>query len=230
MSRILIAEDSPVNMELLADLLEINGHEVLQARNGKEAVDVAKQQHPDLILLDMMMPVMDGFQAANLLKGDAGTKDIPIVALTALAMEGDERRALEAGCDAYVSKPIDTRALPVMLDQLLGRQPEDAVPRAALEAMDQELTQGLEAIVGAMELLRRRPNDHAAMKTAQQWAHRLRGAAAALGLDQMATELGAVEGTAKRADTEGRVAPEALADVRARLMKVYAMQAKLRAG
>ncbi|HEV8360975.1 MAG TPA: response regulator [Candidatus Thermoplasmatota archaeon] len=228
MTRILVAEDSPVNMALLADILEIAGHEVLEARNGKEAVEAAKAHKPDLILLDMMMPVMDGFEAAQRLKADPATKGIPVVALTALAMEGDERRVREAGCDAYVTKPIDTRALPLLLDQLLGRKPEAAVPANLLATLDHELSEGLEAIVAGLEQVQRRPNDHAAIKQVAHWAHRLRGGAVAVQLDDLARALGAIEETARRADAHGRLEGPPLEEVRTHLMQAYAIHERLR--
>ena len=227
MTRILVAEDSPVNMALLLDILELNGHEVLEAHNGKEAIEVAKAQKPDIILLDMMMPVMDGFEAAQRLKADAATSKIPIIALTALAMEGDERRVREAGCDAYVTKPIDTRALPRLLDDILGRKEEPPIPKAVMDVMRGELAQGLEALVGALELLRRRPNDHAAMRTVRDWAHRLKGAAATCQLDDLAGQFGGMEHLARLSDGAGRVDEPDLERMRTQLMQAYAIRARL---
>lgn len=228
MTRILVAEDSPVNMALLTDILEMNGHEVLEAKNGLEALKVAKAEKPDLILLDMMMPIMDGFEAAAKLKADDATKGIPIVGLTALAMEGDERRVREAGCDAYVTKPIDTRALPAMLDAMLGRGSDHAVPSQLLTALDGELAQGAEVFRGALEVLNRRANDHAAMRQLEQWAHRLRGAALTLEMADLAAVLGRMEATARQADAEGRADAHALEALRAHLKQVVALHAKLR--
>jgi two-component system cell cycle response regulator DivK len=84
----------------------------LTALDGREAIEIATLEHPDLILMDMKLPRMDGYQATRMLKQQSTTADIPIVALTAQAMEGDRQKALEAGCDGYISKPIDTRAFP----------------------------------------------------------------------------------------------------------------------
>lgn len=107
---ILIIEDNPMNMELATDLLEIAGFEVLQAGTAEEGIQVARSERPALILMDIALPGMDGLTAASLLKQEAGTGSIPIVALTAQAMKGDRERAIGAGCDGYVTKPIDTRS------------------------------------------------------------------------------------------------------------------------
>jgi two-component system, cell cycle response regulator DivK len=107
--KILIVEDNPVNLELFRDLLEIAGHEILEAVTGYEAISMAKTRLPDLILMDIQLPDMDGYEAAMKLKEMPLTQKIPVVALTAHAMDGDREKALERGCDAYISKPIDTR-------------------------------------------------------------------------------------------------------------------------
>ncbi len=109
---ILVVEDNALNMELISDILESQGYRVVQARAGAEAIDLAKQDRPALILLDIQLPGLDGLTVTGILKDDAQTRDVPIVALTAHAMRGDEERAREAGCDGYISKPIDTRQLP----------------------------------------------------------------------------------------------------------------------
>ena len=108
--RILIVEDDSKNLKLVRDLLQVSGYVTLEATNGKLGVEVAKEQKPDLILMDIQMPVMDGLQAARLLKADEETKKIPIIALTAYAMKGDEEKMLQAGCDGYIPKPIDTKS------------------------------------------------------------------------------------------------------------------------
>ncbi len=109
---ILVVEDNALNMELISDILESQGYRVVQARAGAEAIDLAKQDRPALILMDIQLPGLDGLTVTGILKDDAQTRDVPIVALTAHAMRGDEERAREAGCDGYISKPIDTRQLP----------------------------------------------------------------------------------------------------------------------
>lgn len=105
MARILVVEDTPANMTLAVFLLEAAGHSVLSATNAEAGVTMAREQQPDLILMDIQLPGMDGLQATALLKADAATAAIPIVALTALAMKGDEERIRAAGCDGYVAKP-----------------------------------------------------------------------------------------------------------------------------
>ena len=106
---ILIVEDEAKNLKLLRDLLQISGYEILEAGNGKEGIEKANAHKPDLILMDIQMPVMDGLEATRILKTDAETKDIHIIALTSYAMKGDEDKIREAGCDGYIAKPIDTR-------------------------------------------------------------------------------------------------------------------------
>ena len=104
---ILIAEDHELNLGTMVDVLEFSGFRVLQARNGQEAVDQAKENNPDLILMDVQMPILDGLAATRQLREFEGTKTMPIVALTGLAMEGDAERCLNAGANAYLSKPIN---------------------------------------------------------------------------------------------------------------------------
>lgn len=106
MAKILIIEDNPINMKLAVMLLERSGYQVLQANRAATGIDLAKQQHPDLILMDIQLPGMDGLTAARLLKADAATRDILVYALTAFAMKGDEKKMRAAGCDGYIAKPI----------------------------------------------------------------------------------------------------------------------------
>jgi len=119
-SRILIVEDNAQNRLLMVDILTAHGFEVLEARDGQEGIASAKANKPDLILLDMQMPVMDGLEAARLLKADPETKSIKILAVTSFAMKGDRERILAAGVDEYMAKPIDTRQLPLLVRRLLG--------------------------------------------------------------------------------------------------------------
>jgi len=106
---------------LLRDLLEFHGFEVLEAADGKEGIDSARKEMPDLILMDLQMPVLDGFAAGKILKEDPATKHIKIIAVTSFAMVGDRKRIIEAGFDDYISKPIDTRGLPVLLKKMVER-------------------------------------------------------------------------------------------------------------
>ncbi len=107
--RVLTVDDDPRNLKLVRDLLGVIGYETLTAADGREGIAVAKAERPDLILMDMQMPVMDGFEASQCLKSDPETRDIPIIALTSLAMQGDRERIFAAGCDDCLTKPLDTR-------------------------------------------------------------------------------------------------------------------------
>ncbi|MCH8618327.1 response regulator [Undibacterium sp. TS12] len=119
MARILIIEDNPVNMKLAAFLLQNAGHEVLQAVDAEQGMQVAHDMLPDLILMDMQLPGIDGITATRQLKTDAATAQIKIIALTAFAMSGDEERFRAAGCDAYMAKPIRYQAFLSLVDAML---------------------------------------------------------------------------------------------------------------
>jgi two-component system cell cycle response regulator DivK len=106
MARILIVEDNYANMKLATFLLESAGHEVLPATDAESGLTIARTAHPSLILMDIQLPGMDGLQATALLKQDESTRTIPVIALTALAMKGDEERIRAAGCDGYIAKPL----------------------------------------------------------------------------------------------------------------------------
>lgn len=110
-----------MNLLLVTDLLEVAGFMVISARSGQEALRVARQEHPDLILMDIQLPLMDGLEVTRLLQQDEDTRDIKIVALTAHAMRGDEEKARLAGCCGYIAKPINTREfVGVVRDYLSG--------------------------------------------------------------------------------------------------------------
>lgn len=109
---VLVVEDNPLNLELASELLRLSGYRVVQARTAEEGIQLARAERPNLILLDVRLPGMDGLAAVRALKRDAETRHIPTIAMTAQAMKGDEEAALAAGFDAYVTKPIDTRAFP----------------------------------------------------------------------------------------------------------------------
>jgi two-component system cell cycle response regulator DivK len=106
MATVLIIEDNPANMTLAVFLLKSKGHTVLTATDAEAGLTIARDQQPDLILMDIQLPGMDGLRATALLKEAEGTRTIPVIALTALAMKGDEERIRAAGCDGYVAKPI----------------------------------------------------------------------------------------------------------------------------
>jgi two-component system, cell cycle response regulator DivK len=107
MSTILIVEDNPANLKLATTVLEHSGYQVLHAENATDGIATARQCKPDLILMDIQLPGMDGLEATRILKADPETTGIPIVALTAFAMKGDEARILAAGCNGYIAKPFD---------------------------------------------------------------------------------------------------------------------------
>ncbi len=111
-SRVLLVEDNRDNYELVRFLLEKEGYKVLEAHNGQQALDIAHQELPDLILMDLSLPQMDGWTAAHELKSDLETAIIPLVALTAHTLPGDRKRALEAGFNGFISKPIDIQTFP----------------------------------------------------------------------------------------------------------------------
>src|SRR5689334_13450754 len=112
MAKILIVEDNPMNMELACDLLEPYGYLILPAPSAEAGIQLAAHELPDLILMDVALPGMDGLTATQRLKEDPRTQRIPVIALTAHAMPGDADRALAAGCAGYITKPIDTRRFP----------------------------------------------------------------------------------------------------------------------
>jgi two-component system, cell cycle response regulator DivK len=111
MARILVVEDNSSNLKLVTYVLESGGHTVLATGDAEAGLTLARAEQPDLILMDIQLPGMDGLQATTLLKGDDATRAIPVVALTALAMKGDEERILEAGCDGYIAKPMAFQGL-----------------------------------------------------------------------------------------------------------------------
>ena len=118
--RILIVEDNPENMLLIVEVLTALNYAVLRATDGEQGVEMACAEHPDLILMDLSLPRMDGWTATRTIKAQADLRQIPIIALTAHAMIGDRERALEAGCDDYVSKPINLRELARKITQYLS--------------------------------------------------------------------------------------------------------------
>jgi len=119
---ILIVEDNELNRDMLSRRLARRGYHVLLAVDGAEGVDVARASLPDLVLMDMGLPVVDGWEAARRIKHDVATRAIPIVALTAHAMPGDEVRARAAGCDAFDTKPVDLERLIGTIESLIGRR------------------------------------------------------------------------------------------------------------
>jgi two-component system cell cycle response regulator DivK len=121
MARILLVEDSEMNWDMLSRRLRRKGYEVLVATDGKQGVDMALAEVPDLILMDMSLPVVDGWEATRQIRAAPQTRAVPIIALTAHAMQGDREKALEAGCDDYDTKPIEFRRLLEKMQALLEK-------------------------------------------------------------------------------------------------------------
>jgi two-component system cell cycle response regulator DivK len=117
---ILIVEDEPRNLKLLRDLLQRFGYETMEATDGEQGVELARARIPNLILMDIMMPKMDGLEATRIIKADTNTKHIPIIALTSYAMKGDRERTIEAGCDGYIAKPVDIQEVLKAIEHFLS--------------------------------------------------------------------------------------------------------------
>jgi CheY-like chemotaxis protein len=126
--RILIVDDNPTNLKLVTYLMQSHGYEVSTAADADEALTSIRSESPDLILMDVQLPGIDGLELTRRLKADPVTKPIVIIALTAYAMKGDQEKAIEAGCNDYVTKPIDTRALPQIVAKHLATRPMGATP------------------------------------------------------------------------------------------------------
>ncbi len=110
---VLVVEDNDLNMKLFHDLLEAHGYQILQTKNGRDALRLAREHHPDLILMDIQLPEISGLEVTKLIKSDDSLCQIPVVAVTAFAMKGDEEKIREGGCEAYIAKPI-------RIDELMG--------------------------------------------------------------------------------------------------------------
>ena len=125
-AHILIVEDNPKNLKLLRDVLQFRGYIISAAETGEAGVALARAEQPALILMDVQLPGMDGREATQVLKADASTRHIPIVALTAFAMKGDRERLLAEGFDGYISKPINIKEIPQVVEQYLSGQHNSA--------------------------------------------------------------------------------------------------------
>jgi CheY-like chemotaxis protein len=128
MTRVLVAEDNAVNRELLRELLETRGYSVIEACNGQEALDMVEQSQPDLLLLDIGMPVLDGFATVRKIRENPSLATLPVLAVTAYAMQGDRENVLNAGFDGYLSKPVNASALADELDRLLRKREDRNTP------------------------------------------------------------------------------------------------------
>ena len=116
---VMIVEDNELNMKLFHDLLEAHGYQTVGTRNGIEALDLARKHHPDLILMDIQLPEVSGLEVTKWLKDDAELRSIPVVAVTAFAMKGDEEKIREGGCEAYIAKPISVVQFLETVDRFL---------------------------------------------------------------------------------------------------------------
>jgi two-component system cell cycle response regulator len=134
MKKILIAEDNAVNRELLRELLEMHGHTVMEAINGEEALRIAEESNPDILLLDMGMPVLDGYGTIRKIRENPRFAGLPVLAVTAYAMQGDKERILSCGFDGYLSKPINPTLLFQELERLLLRAERGTGPEDRAEA------------------------------------------------------------------------------------------------
>ena len=117
---ILVVEDNELNMKLVRGLIKIGKYRMLEATDAESGIQIIREQRPDLVLMDIQLPGMDGLSATKIITEDPTIKDIPIVALTSYAMQGDEEKALEAGCTGYIAKPIDTRKFLKTISQYLN--------------------------------------------------------------------------------------------------------------
>ncbi len=118
--RVLVVEDNELNMKLVRSLLHIGKYQVVEARDAETGIRLAQEHHPALILMDIQLPGMDGLSATRLIKQDGALKEIPVVALTSYAMQGDDEKALEAGCTGYIAKPINTRTFLDTLEKYIA--------------------------------------------------------------------------------------------------------------
>ncbi|HEX9836832.1 MAG TPA: response regulator [Alphaproteobacteria bacterium] len=118
--KILIVEDNELNMKLFHDLLEVHGYETLQTKDGREALALARQHRPDLILMDIQLPEVSGLEVTRWIKEDASLRSIPVIAVTAFAMKGDEEKIRNGGCEAYIAKPISVTNFLETIQKVLG--------------------------------------------------------------------------------------------------------------
>ena len=120
--KILIVEDNPQSMRLIEMILKAEDYTLLKAIDGEEALDIAEREYPDLILMDIQLPKMNGLEVTRKLRENPAFSHTPIIALTAYVMKGDRERIMNSGCNAYLSKPVDTRELPMVITDMLSRR------------------------------------------------------------------------------------------------------------
>lgn len=126
---VLIVEDNELNMKLFNDLLEANGHATLRTKSGVEAISLAREHHPDLILMDIQLPEVSGLEVTRWLKNDNELRAIPVIAITAFAMKGDEEKIRQGGCEAYLSKPISVAKFLETVNSFLSDKKPEASTR-----------------------------------------------------------------------------------------------------
>ncbi len=117
---VLIVEDNELNMKLFRDLLDAHGYNTIETRDGKEALSLARHHHPDLVIMDIQLPEVSGLEVTKWMKEDESLKSIPVVAVTAFAMKGDEEKILNGGCEAYIAKPISVTSFLETVKKFLG--------------------------------------------------------------------------------------------------------------
>src|SRR4029078_3364399 len=143
MTKVLLVEDNEMNRDMLSRRLIRRGFEVIFAVDGKQGVDAARREKPDIILMDMSLPVMDGWEATRCVKADDATRNVPVIGLTAHAMSGDREKALEAGCDDYDTKPVELDRLIAKIEHLLGLNNSEATSDAQKAAAGKAARAGL---------------------------------------------------------------------------------------
>lgn len=136
--KVLIVEDNELNMKLFHDLLEANGIDTVETRDGLQVLEIAREARPDLILMDIQLPEISGLDVTRQLKADADLKSIPVIAVTAFAMKGDEQKIREGGCEDYISKPISVTGFLEVIEKHLGAAEESAQDIPAKKTAEQE--------------------------------------------------------------------------------------------
>src|SRR5271155_657486 len=130
MTKVLLVEDNEMNRDMLSRRLVRRGFQVVFAMDGQQGIDLARSERPDIILMDMSLPVIDGWEATRRVKADAATRSVPVIGLTAHAMSGDREKAIEAGCDDYDTKPVELDRLIGKIERLLGTAKDEALRQA----------------------------------------------------------------------------------------------------
>jgi CheY-like chemotaxis protein len=130
MTKVLLVEDNEMNRDMLSRRLIRRGFQVVFAMDGQQGIDLARSERPDVILMDMSLPIIDGWEASRRLKADDATRSVPVIGLTAHAMSGDREKAIEAGCDDYDTKPVELDRLICKIERLLGAAKDEALRQA----------------------------------------------------------------------------------------------------